>query len=61
LSSAAISVTDKKPGAAPLGTNSLTVPVTITLCPTATVGAALVKTNTPSEVAALPSPFGSWM
>src|SRR5262245_57178377 len=46
--------------AAPPGRNSLTVPVTSTLSPTATVGWELVKTNTPSLVAGLLSGFGSW-
>ncbi|MDQ0931830.1 hypothetical protein QFZ49_001737 [Streptomyces turgidiscabies] len=46
-----ISVTDWLPPAAPPGTNSETVPVTVTESPTATVGLELVKTKTPSLVA----------
>ena len=36
-------------------------PVTRTRSPTLTVFAAPVKTKMPSDVAALPSPVGSWM
>ena len=43
--------------------NSTTVPVTCTRLPTtaAAGGAVEVNTSTPSEVAGLPSPVGSWM
>jgi hypothetical protein len=43
------------------GRNSLTVPVTRTRSPTATVGALPVNTKMPSEVAGSPSPTGSCM
>src|SRR5579859_3735741 len=43
------------------GTNSDTLAVTVTLSPTATVGALLVNTNTPSDVVKSPSPTGSCM
>src|ERR1700754_1294925 len=42
-----------------LGRNSATVPPTVTLSPTLTVGADEVKTKTPSEVASLLSGIGS--
>ena len=41
------------------GRNSLTSPLTSTLCPAATVGREEVKTSTASEVATSPSPE-SW-
>lgn len=55
-----ISVTDWLPVEAPPGTYSETVPVTVTASPTATFGAELVKTKTPSLVAGLSSASGSW-
>src|ERR1700754_2158110 len=45
---------------APPGRNSCTVPDTSTASPTATVGAADVKTNTASDVAGSASGVGSW-
>ena len=56
-----ISVTDWLPVDVPPGTNSETVPVTVTESPTATFGAELVKTKTPSLVAGSASGFGSWI
>ena len=44
-----------------LGRNSETRPATFTASPTATVGAAFVKTKTPSDVSALASGAGSWI
>ena len=54
------SVTDWLPLEVPPGTYSETVPVTVTESPTATFGAELVKTNTPSLVAGFASGAGSW-
>src|SRR5574341_2693520 len=45
---------------APPGRNSETRPPTTTESPTATVGAAEVNTNSPSEVAGSLSGLGSW-
>jgi hypothetical protein len=57
-----ISVIDWLPEAAPAGTNSETVPDTVTRSPTATpFGVELVKTKTPSLVAGSASAFGSWI
>ncbi len=42
------------------GRNSATVPLTSTESPTLTVGAELVKTKMPSEVASFVSGDGSW-
>ena len=56
-----ISVTDWLPPAAPPGSTRETVPVTVTASPTATVGAELVKTKTPSLVAGSASGVGSWI
>ncbi len=55
------SVVDRLPTAAPLGTNSDTVPVTRTVWPTSGRVPLGRKTNKPSEVAVLPSPAASWM
>ena len=41
--------------------NSVTLPVICTRWPGETMGAVLVKTKMPSEVAGLPSPVASWM
>jgi len=54
-------VIDRLPGAAPLATNSDTVPVTSRRWPLVTAGALPVKTKIASDVAALPSPVASWM
>src|SRR6478735_2151452 len=51
-----ISVSDSPP----VNCSSATVPATDSNCPATTLGAVLVNTNTPSEVAALPSPTASW-
>ncbi|GDY73175.1 hypothetical protein SAV31267_026600 [Streptomyces avermitilis] len=56
-----ISVSDWLPLAAPPGTYSETVPDTVTESPTATFGAELVKTRTPSLVAGSASGAGSWI
>lgn len=56
-----ISVTDWLPVETPPGTNSETVPLTVTESPTATFGVELVKTKTPSLVAGSASGFGSWI
>jgi hypothetical protein len=53
-------VVDWLPEEAPPGTNSPTSPDTLTASPTATVGTELVKTKTPSLVAASASACGSW-
>ena len=49
----------KVPAATEPAVYSTTLAPSVTLSPTATVGAALVKTKTPSEVAGSPSPTGS--
>ncbi len=54
-----ISVTDWFPEDVPPGTYSETVPETVTASPTATSGALLVKTKTPSLVAGSASGRGS--
>ncbi len=56
-----ISVTAWLPDEVPPGTNSETVPVTVTESPTATVGLELVKTKTPSLVAGSASGAVSWI
>ena len=56
-----ISVSDWLPVEVPPGTYSETVPETVTASPTATFGAELVKTKTPSLVAGSSSGFGSWI